>query len=100
MSPIDFPHTLDLRSLTEVLIRHFNLHEGVYQLNLGFRIGVGGFAMDGGPDSMPLPGAVVGVEGVSLTKIPSGVSAPNSVDASVVNPAPQSRPKSRARKAP
>ncbi|MEY3944237.1 MAG: hypothetical protein RIS04_1446 [Pseudomonadota bacterium] len=98
MSPIEQAHSLSIQSLTGVLIRHFDLHEGVYQLNVGFKIGVGGFAMDGGPDAVPLPGAVVGVEGVTLTKVPEGVNAPNAVDASLVNPAPKPRLKTRAKK--
>lgn len=95
MLPIEQPHSLNLKSLTEVVIRHFNLHEGVYQLNIGFKIGVGGFALEGGPDAVPLPGAMVGIEGVSLARIPPGVNAPNAVDAAKVNPA--SKPKAKAR---
>lgn len=98
MSPIEPSHSLNLKSLTEVLIRHFNLHEGVYQLNIGFKIGVGGFAMDGGPDAVPLPGAMVGVEGVSLARIPPGVNAPNALDAAKVNPAPKAKAKARPQK--
>ncbi len=96
MLPIEQTHSLNLKSLTEVVIRHFKIHEGIYQLNIGFKIGVGGFAMDGGPDAVPLPGAMVGVEGVSLARIPRGVNAPNAVDAAKVNPAP--KPKARSRK--
>ena len=95
MSPTEQPRSLDLKSLTEVLIRHFDIHEGTYQLNLGFRIGVGGFAMDGDPESNPLPGAMVGVESVSLSRISEGMSAPNAVDAALVNP--PSKPKAKAR---
>jgi hypothetical protein len=100
MSPIEQPVSFDLKSLTEVLIRHLEIHEGIYQLNLGFKIGVGGFAMDGFADSVPLPGAVVGVEGVSLSKIPEGVKVPNAVDAAQVNPLPKAKSRSRAKKAP
>ena len=81
------------------MIRHFGIHEGVYQLNLGFKIGVGGFAMDGGLDPDPLPGAVVGVESVSLARIPEGVKVPNAIDAAVVNPAPKPKAKPSAKKA-
>jgi hypothetical protein len=99
MSPIEQPLTLDLKSLTEILIRHFDIHEGIYQLNLGFRIGVGGFAMDGDPGSATLPGAVVSVEGVNLSRLPDGMDAPNAVDATEVNPAPKPKPRARAKKA-
>ena len=99
MSPIEQLHSLDLKTLTGVMIRHFGIHEGVYQLNLGFKIGVGGFAMDGGLDPDPLPGAVVGVESVSLARIPKGVKVPNAIDAAVVNPAPKTKAKPSAKKA-
>jgi hypothetical protein len=99
MSPIEQPHTLDLKTLTGVMLRHFGIHEGIYQLNLGFKIGVGGFAMGGGPDTAPLPGAVVGVESVSLARIPEGETVPNAVDAAVVNPAPKPKAKPAAKKA-
>jgi hypothetical protein len=99
MPPIEQLHTLDLKTLTGVMLRHFGIHEGIYQLNLGFKIGVGGFAMDGGPDPVPLPGAVVGVESVSLARIPEGVKVPNAVDAAVVNPSPKPKAKPAAKKA-
>ena len=99
MSPIEQLHTLDLKTLTGVMIRHFGIHEGIFQLNLGFKFGVGGFAMDGGPDPVPLPGAVVGVESVSLARIPEGVKVPNAVDAAVVNPSPKPKAKPAAKKA-
>ena len=99
MSLIEQQHLLDLKSLTEVLIRHFDIHDGVYQLNLGFRIGVGGFDLDGSLGSVPLPGAVVGVESVCLARIPDGTNAPNAVDAAMVNPALKPQTKPRAKKA-
>jgi|APGre2960657468_1045069.scaffolds.fasta_scaffold338413_1 hypothetical protein len=92
------PLDLDLKSLTEVLIRHFDIHEGIYQLNFGFRIGVGGFAMDGSPESPPLPGAMVGVEGVNILRIPDGVDLPNAVDAAKVNPVNKPKANSRSKK--
>lgn len=98
MLHIDQPYSLDLKSLTEVVIRHFKIHEGVYQLNIGFKIGVGGFAMDGDPNAVPLPGAMVGVQAVSLARIPDGVNAPNAVNAAEVNPA--TKPKSKSRQKP
>lgn len=97
MSTTEKPLGLDLKSLTEVLIRHFDVHEGAYQLNFGFRIGVGGFAMDNTPGSTPLPGAMVGVEGVSILRVPDGLDLPNTVDAAIVNPVPKSKPKTNSK---
>jgi hypothetical protein len=98
MPPTEQALTLDIPSLTAALIRHFQLHEGCYQLNVGFRIGVGGFSLDGNANATPLPGAAIGVEGVSLTRIPDGVSVPHMVDASQVNPFPKPPPKARIKK--
>ena len=55
--------------------------------------------MDGGLDPDPLPGAVVGVESVSLARIPEGVKVPNAIDAAVVNPALKPKAKPSAKKA-
>lgn len=99
MPPTEPALTLDIPTLTTALIRHFNLHEGCYQLNVGFRIGVGGVALDGQSPTTPLPGAVVGVEGVSLARIPDGMQVPHMVDAALVNPVRPAPPKVRARKA-
>ena len=98
MPPTEQALSLDILALTAALIRHFQLHEGCYQLNVGFRIGVGGFALDGQSHTTPLPGAAVGVEGVSLARIPDGMQVPNMIDAAKVNPAPQPIPRTRAKK--
>lgn len=80
--------TLDIKELTALLIRHYDLHEGDYDLLIEFQIGVGAF----GPDpNAPSPGAMVGVSRVGLT--PAKIKGPGSVDAAQVNPKTTTRKK-------
>lgn len=93
MQPTDSALNVDIQDLTKILIRHFDLHEGRYQLTLGFRIGVGAVGGDQGGEK-PVPGAMIGIEGLGLLKVADDVKAPNIVDASEVNPAKKRRAKS------
>lgn len=71
--------TIELKELTKVLIRHFDLHKGFYETSVNFMIAVGGV---GEPAK---PGAMVAVGGVGLS--PVTPDHPNAIDASEVNPA-------------
>lgn len=73
---------LQIRELTEVLIRHYRLTEGRYSLAIGFRIGTGAF----GPDEDRLPGTVVAVSEVSLVRAEEGDVL--SVDAATLSKPP------------
>lgn len=79
--PPQIPVNLSLAELTELLIKHYSIHEGLYDLAFHFQIAVG--AVGPQPDQV-IPGAMIGVNGVSLAKTEN--SGPNTVDASVVNP--------------
>lgn len=74
-----------LRDLGELLVKHLNLHEGLYQVGIGFRLGVG--AIPGEPNQPTVPAAMVGVESVILSPVPPDFNGPNTIDASAVNPA-------------
>lgn len=81
--PVEPP--LSMRDLTTVLIKHYGIHEGRYDLLIEFQIGMGAV----GPDPASLiPGAMIGVSKVGL--MPAKVNGPTSVDAALVNPAPAS----------
>lgn len=88
--------SLSMRDLTILLIKHYGLHEGCYDVLIEFQIGVGAV----GPDPASLtPGAMIGVSkvGLVLTK----ESGQSSVDAELVNPALSSsiaKPKSATKK--
>lgn len=81
--PINY---LSIRDITTVLIKHYDLHEGYFDLAIEFNIGVGAVGPD--PESLT-PGAMVGVSKIGL--IQSQNAGPKSIDASVVNPKKKSR---------
>ena len=81
--PVESP--LSMRDLTAVLIKHYGIHGGRYDLLIEFQIGMGAV----GPDPASLiPGAMIGVSKVGLM-LAKG-DGPTSVDAVIVNPAPSS----------
>lgn len=64
-----------------MLIKHYDIHDGIYNLLIEFMLGAGTV----GPDpSNQLPGVSVGVSHFGLVKSP--VANSYSVDASEVNP--------------
>jgi hypothetical protein len=86
-TPISDP--LSLRELAEVLIKHYEIHEGNYDLALEFQIGVGQV----GPNpELQLPGAMVSVSRIGLIQATN--IRPTTVDASIVNPPKRKRKKS------
>lgn len=85
LQPVPVEPPLSMRDLTTVLIKHYGIHEGRYDLLIEFQIGMGAV----GPDPASLnPGAMIGVSKVGL--MPAKGNAPTSVDAMLVNPAPPS----------
>lgn len=71
----------ELREITELLVKHHGLHEGLYDLALEFQIAVGAVGPD--PQSI-VPGAMFGVRRIGIMKTEkAGVST---VDAAQVNP--------------
>lgn len=82
---------LSMRDLAGVLVKHYGLHEGRFDLLVEFQIGMGAV----GPDPAALtPGAMIGVSRIGL--MPSRTDGPTTVDASIVNPAKKSRKKTPA----
>lgn len=78
-APIGTP--LSARDLTSVLIKHYGLHEGLYDLLVEFQISVGAV----GPDPSSLsPGAIVGLGRIGLA--PAIPNSSMATDAAVVNP--------------
>ena len=72
---------LTLKELTKLLIKHYEIHEGLYNLVVEFKMGVGDFSDEQGT----FPSALVNVSRVVIKR---NESNPNSmtVDASKVNP--------------
>lgn len=84
------PNMLSLREITEVLIKHQGLHDGSYNLLIEFQIGVG--AVGPVPESV-LPGAMVGVSRIGLSKTDPDKNNIHTVDAAEVNPIVKPRKK-------
>lgn len=80
-----------MRDLASVLVRHYGLSEGKYDLMVEFQIGTGAV----GPDKDKLvPGAMIGVSRIGL--IAATKLGPNTVDASLVTPRKKLRKKATA----
>lgn len=80
--PVDSP--LSMRDLTGMLIKHYGLHEGKFDLMVEFQIGMGAVGPD--PESVT-PGAMIGLSRVGL--MPTDTPTPTTLDAAVVNPKPK-----------
>jgi hypothetical protein len=79
---------LSMRDLASVLVKHYGLTEGIYDLVVEFQIGTGAV----GPDQGNLvPGAMIGVSKVGL--VPTTKQGPNTVDAALINPTKKLRKK-------
>ncbi len=89
LPPMTVGQPISLRKVTELLIKHYDLHEGNYDLLMEFQLGVGLIAQS--PELPIAPTAMVGISRLGLTHAP--VVSPNTVDASVVNPLKKSSKK-------
>lgn len=79
--PPELVATHELREITEILVKHHGLHEGLYDLALEFQISVGAV----GPDPASLvPGATFGIKAIGIMK--TGKEGLSTVDAAKVNP--------------
>jgi hypothetical protein len=81
----EFP-PLDAKQVTELLVRHHDLHEGKFDLLIEFRLTIGAI---GTSPTEALPGVAVGIAKLGLARaLQPGAST---VDASVVNPLKKKR---------
>jgi hypothetical protein len=83
VAPVPIAAPVSLRELVTILIKHYDLHEGRYDLLVEYQIGVGPVGPD--PASV-VPGVMFGFGKVGLLK--AMTPGPTSVDAAEVNPAP------------
>lgn len=80
---------VSMRELSEILVKHYGLNSGRYDLLVEFQIGLGAV----GPNKQsPLPGAMFGISKVGL--IPSQKDGATTVDAALVNPPKKARKRS------
>lgn len=80
----------ELKEITELLVKHHGLHDGLYDLSLEFQIAVGAV----GPDpSSVIPGVAVGIRRIGI--IQAEKTGPSTVDAAEVNPQKRISPTSK-----
>lgn len=77
---------LSMRDLASVLVKHYGLTEGTYDLMLEYQFGTGAV----GPDK-DIPGVMIGVSRVGL--VPTTKQGPSTVDAALINPTKKPRKK-------
>ncbi len=73
--------TFSLRELTEILIKHNEIHEGFYNLSFQFQMAVGAV---GPSEESSYPGAMIGISKIGIVKMDK--KNVHTVDAAEVNP--------------
>jgi len=79
------PVPISLKEVGTLLVKHYGLHQGLWDIALEFQVGVGQFGM--APDQVPLPGAMFRISKIGLTQAQSPQPGPFTVNAAEVNPA-------------
>jgi hypothetical protein len=85
------PEPLSLKDVAGLPVKHYGLHEGLWELALEVGVGVGQF---GNAPDMMLPGATFGISRIGLVRAEK--EGPKSVNAAVLNPATPRQPSSGA----
>ena len=81
LSPVPAGDPLSIKEITALLVKHYGIHEGLYDLLLEYRMAFGAFGPT--PEEV-LPSTILGVSHLSITKAEK--SGPLTVDAALVNP--------------
>ena len=87
-------YMLSHTELTEIILRHLNVHEGRWLISLNIQTGIGHFAL--GPDQPPYPGAAFTIAQVGINRVLEGAPLPPNalvVEAEKVNPRAKSKAK-------
>jgi hypothetical protein len=80
---------LTIKDLAALLVKHYGLHEGIFDLMIEYQFGAGAV----GPDKEHiLPGVMIGIARIGLARATQ--LNPLTIDASAVNPSPKVRKKS------
>lgn len=86
------------RELLLLLVKHWDLHEGLWMLQVHFTFAAGNV---GGSLADVIPSGIVGVSNVGLVRVTKPEPEALVIDAAAVNPAPKAsttRPKATAKK--
>lgn len=87
------PDLVKVQQLTELLIKHYGITSGFYELGVHFGMGNGNFK---NPKGELVPGVFFGLDALSL--VPAVPESPGAVDASKCNPAGKKKPKTKLTK--
>lgn len=83
-----------MKEVAELLVRHYDLHEGLFDLLLEYQFAFGNF----GPSPAQItPGAMIGLAKLGLTRVDK--VGPLTVDAAQVNPTAKVRTRTGRRAA-
>ena len=86
--PIDvIGDMLSLKEIAALLVRHNALHDGLFDVSIEMQFAIGNF---GPTQDTALPGAMLGVKGMGLVR--AAKLGLHTVDAALVNPAPETPP--------
>lgn len=88
INPIPAGTPLSMKEVAELLVKHYGLREGLFDLMLEYQFAFGNF---GPTPSQVTPGAMIGLAKLGLTRATQ--IGPLTVDAAEVNPAPKTRKK-------
>jgi hypothetical protein len=77
------PQPLPLKEVATLLIRSYQLHEGLWDLALEMQVGIGQVGL---ARADLLPGAMIRVSRIGLAKTLPENAGPNTVNAAEVNP--------------
>jgi len=85
---VDTP--LSIGELGSLLVRHYGLHDGLFEILVEYQIGMGPI----GPNpEQSVPGAMIGVSRIGLAH--ARISGPMTIDAAKVNPSPAPKKKAK-----
>ena len=94
MSQSTDTYMYSLEQLSTLLVKENRIHEGHYEPFFEFQFAAGAI----GPNEQEiLPGIMLGVKSVGIRKVDT--PTPLSIDAAMVNPAPEKKPRARTKTA-
>jgi len=89
-SPMIYGQPLPITEIAVLLIKHYGLHEGLFDVVIEFQIGTG---LVGPSSELSVPGAMLGISKIGLST--AQIKGPVTLDAAIVNPAPTTKKASK-----
>jgi len=91
LPPVATGKPLTMKEVAALLVKHYDLHEGKFDLLLEYQFGAGAFGPT--PETVN-PGVMIGISKLGLTQ--SAQPGPLTVDAAEINPPPVQPRKKKA----